>query len=100
MYSHEVLIMFLSSFQHAPQARNVFPNMLPIAPHFISYSLPRSSTLVTYRDYEQINERNHNISIFGTIQSLILSYFVMGQSKTLITKEKELNFGGHHNILI
>jgi hypothetical protein len=80
--------------------------MLPIAPHFISYSLPRSSTLVTYRDYEQINERNHNISIFGTYPKLDFILFCDGPIKDAYHKRKRIELWGSqqhinmsHNIL-
>ncbi len=75
---------FSLSSHHVPQIPNVFCNIFPIIPHFMSYPLALNFTLVT--SISNPKGRDCNINILGL--SKAWSFFpVMGQS--LIIKGKK-----------
>jgi hypothetical protein len=78
------------------QVLNVFLNKLPIAPHFIPYSFAINFTLVSYII------GGVTIYLFWDCPKLDLNlnlFFVMGQSMMPITKEKNFELGGPHNLI-
>jgi hypothetical protein len=59
-------------FQHNIEVPNVFLNMFPIAPHFISYPLPWA---LPFKLCKQPKGGDYNISILGLSKPVLCEYF-------------------------
>ncbi len=52
--SHQVFILFSSCSQYVHQVFNVFPNMFPIATHFVPYALPKVLLLKLHKERRRL----------------------------------------------
>jgi len=102
--SHEIPIRFSMGFQHNIEVPNVFLNMFPIAPHFISYPLPWA---LPFNLCKQPKGGDYNISIMGLSKPVLCEFGNHSYIRCIICSEEPnvdmlwLSIIGqkiHHNI--
>jgi hypothetical protein len=75
-------------FHHVPQVLNVFLNMFPLAPHFVSYLLLNVVLLEPIEVDKYWDTLCFYVLSEYFLQSFNTSFFVKSQSKRLIGKNK------------